>query len=774
MNIDKDKQLEVIERTNQLLHSTETKRMLLRFQRGVVDLENNRFAILHNSEFVDKLGDYLYTLYKKDPEENILKLLEKIGSCACNTEKDLRQRAIFVLSVFIEKISQEKCSPDFLEAVSRLLVNWLQIETEFFAGFPFICVQLQIILQKMLKMGLWYQTENLIIVLSQIHKGIIQKNNLIRQTISKVHSCLAEEAFLKNLVDVYLDKKEDRRDIAQCLLLHFGSKAAAVLIQYLIDCQEKEKRFSLLEFIPTTGKVVVPVCDFCLKQSPPWYVIRNLIIIISRMEDPQLYEMIRPYLTHKDIRVQLQILNSIPRLGGPLVSDRLIEALDYINDELKQQVVVQLSNIGGRDVGKALCSLLEKRGDFAVHVRDELILTLCTKIKFEPSKRSIKVIKELLTERQQRFSEGDRILQVAKDALVSMQLKNTGNGLHGSHSSSPDSVPADIDAFKVPVATEEEFESLLMGEVPAAQEDQESLSISSTVSDKVENQEKVEEKPDGKKNRIRETILEAKKNLTDPDSAIHFTLWAKLYEEMTTEEFTAFHTALKRKTYQANELIIASGDLQAPLFLLDSGIISLVRNMAGEEVHLSEIGPGDLIGSDIFLTGEAWNLSLYAKKAVSVRIFDLELLLTLQVNFPNLAEKIFSYCSRHDVLQNLLRVLDDPNAAGTDRTQVQRKSKLKNSTNDKIQQGMILKKLKGGLCFSLPVSSEDKNNITLEYPLKLSVRFSSGDVDYLPASLVGTVRTMIMPGKSVLLARFLHPLPDTQYDCTLIEFLEAR
>jgi|GEM_PF-1102994 len=774
MNIDKDKQLKIIEKTNQLLHSTENKRMLLRFQRGVVDLENNRFRILHNSEFVEKLGDYLYTLYKKDPEENTLKLLEKLGYCACNADKDLRERAVFVLSVFIEKISQEKCSPDFLEAVSRLLVNWLQIETEFLSGFPFICLQLQTMLQKMLEMGLWYQTENLIIVLSQIQKGIIQKNNLIRQTISKVHACLAEEAFLKNLVGVYLDKKEDRRDIAQCLLLHFGSKAAAVLIQYLIDCKEKEKRFSLLEFIPTTGKVVLPVCDFCLKQNPPWYVIRNLIIIISRMEDPQLYEMVRPYLTHKDIRVQLQILNCITRLGGGQMSDRLIEALDFINDELKQQVVVQLGNIGGRDVGNALCSLLEKRGDFAVHVRDELVLTLCAKIKYEPSERAIKVVKELVNERRQRFSEGDRIFQAAKDALVSMELKNTVNGPRASLGSSQFEVADDTDAFRVPVATEEEFDSLLKGEVPAAHEEPEQRSVPSTVSKEEDQKEAEEEKPAGKDNKIHEAILEAKKNLTDPHSAIHFTLWAKLYEEMSTEEFTAFHTALKHKTYQANEEIVARGDLQAPLFFIDSGTVNLARNLAGEEVQLRPIGAGDLIGSDIFLTGESWNLSLYAKETVNVRVFDLEHLLNMQVDFPYLAEKIFSFCSRYDVLQSLLRVLDDPAAAGGDSTQVQRKVKSKKAADDTIQQGKILKKLRGGLCFSLPVATDDKSNIALENQLKLSVRFSSGGVDSLPATIVGTVRTVVMPGKSLVFVRFLQPLPDAQYSCENIKFLETR
>ncbi len=669
MDIDRKKQQKVIAETNELLHSTECKRVLLRFQRGVVDLENNRFEILKNSEFVEKLLEYLYTIYQKGPEENIVKVLEKLGLCACSADMELRERAIFILSIFTEKVSQEKNSPEFLESISRLLVNWLQIETEYLSGFQFICLQLQTLLQKMLRMGLWYQTENLIIVLSQIQKGVIQKNNLIRQTISTVHSSLAEESFLKSLVDVYLDKAEDRRDIAQCLLLHFGSKAAAVLVQCLIDCKDKEKRFSLIEFIPITGKVALPVFDFCLKQKPPWYVIRNLIIIISRMEDPKLYEMVRPYLTHKDIRVQLQVLNCITKMGGTQMRDRLIEALSCINDELKQQVVVQLGNMGGKDVGTALCALLEKRGEFAIHVRDELVLTICTRIKFEPSEQAVKVIKELVAERSQRFTAKDRILQAAQDAMLSMQLKNTGNITLSTRPSVPLAAPAFSDSFKVPVVTEEEFDSLLKGKRPGVQEEPALFPPLPTLSKTSDNRPDAEASKLPSKNDI---IQEAERNLTDPGSAIHFALWAKLYEEMTTEEFTAFHTALNLKTYLPDEMIASRGDLHAPLFFFDNGSVNLVRNQKGEEISLSPVGAGDLIGSDIFLTGEVWNLSLYAAEIVRARVFDLEKLMKLQVDFPRLAEKILTFCSGNDVIQTLLRVLDDPSIAGTENVHVQR------------------------------------------------------------------------------------------------------
>jgi type II secretory pathway predicted ATPase ExeA len=124
MDIDREKQLKAIEETNQFLHKTETNRMLLRFQRGVIDLENKRFDILKNSEFVERLGEYLYTLYLKDRKGNILRILENIDFCGCNAEKDLRERAICILSVFIEKVSKEKNSLKFLEAVSPLKIMY--------------------------------------------------------------------------------------------------------------------------------------------------------------------------------------------------------------------------------------------------------------------------------------------------------------------------------------------------------------------------------------------------------------------------------------------------------------------------------------------------------------------------------------------------------------------------------------------------------------------------------------------------------------------------
>ncbi len=764
MDIDRQKQRKAIAHTNLLLNSTENKRMLLRFQRGVVDLENNRFTILQNREFVDKLIDYLLTLYKKGNEGNIIKVLEKIGLSACSPDRDYRERAVFILSVFTEKVSQEKESAEFLEVVSRLLVNWLKIETEFLTGFEFVCTQLQKILQRMLKMGLWYQAENLIIVLFQIQSGIIQKNNLIRQMITKVHAGLADEPFLRNLVNVYLDKQEDRRDIAECLLRHFGAKAAIVLVQTLIECQEREKRLALVELIPTTGRAVIPVLDRCLEKNPPWYVIRNIIIIISRMEDSTLYTMVKPYLVHKDIRVQQQVLNCISKLGGNQMRERLIEALTFINDELKQQVVIQLGNLGGKDIGDALCSLLEKRHSFAIHIQDELLLAICSKIKFIPSPRTIQAMQELLAERTQRYGEGDRILQAAQDALVSLELKSTEIKEAGSFAAT---------VAVAPQSPEAELDSLLTDSLLTTKE-QMKADPATPVSPQQEEDPEVEQPAvveEGDRPSKADIIRDAEKNLADPTTANHFTIWAELYEEMSTEEFTAFHETLSHKTYQPEEMIVASGDLQAPLFFLDRGTVDLVRKVEGEEVHLSSLGAGDVIGSDIFLTGDAWNISLYARDKVYAHIFDLEDLLKLQVHFPHLAEKLFAFCSSYDVLPALLRVLDEPDSPGFDTVRILRNGiQKKDETKDGELQGSVLKKMKGGLCFTLSVNASDKIGVLLENQLRLGIQISAGADLSLAATIIGTRRITSRPEEAIVFIRFFQPLPEDRYTCKSIEF----
>ena len=761
MDIDRQKQRKAIAQTSNLLHSTENKRMLLRFQRGVVDLENNHFTILQNREFVDKLIDYLITLYQKGNLNNTIKILDKIGLSACSVDQEQRERSVYILSVFTEKISQDQRNADYLEAVSRLLVNWLKIETEYLSGFEFVCSQLQKILHRMLAAGLWYQAENLIIALSQIQSGVISKSKLIRRTIIKLHNSLADEALLRNLVEVYLDRQEDRRDIARSLLTHLGNRSSAFLVQSLVQSQDREKRFALLELIPSVGRAIIPILDRCLEQNPPWYVIRNIIIIISRLEDPDLYSMVRPYLVHKDMRVQQQVLNCINRMGSSLMRERMIEALGYINDELKQQVVIQLGNIGGKDVGEAFCTLLEKRAGFTKFIEEDLTIALCTKIKFLPSPRAIQAVKAVIAERMKYHDDGDRVLLAAQDALVSLELKD-------SESRTPSLLPPKVTTPRKGLPDDEgevlSFDSLTDEDFADA------AALTSRISDREGAAGPIARNSD------REAASEIRP--ANPVEAAHFNLWADLYEQMTTNEFSSFHEALNHRTYQPEETIVAAGDIQAPLFFFDRGTVSLSRqNREGEESYFSPIGAGEMIGSDVFLSGDAWNLSLTANEEVTAHIFDLENLLRLQIDHPQLAEKIFAYCEQYDVLPSLLRVLDEPDEEAGETVNLHRDGiddiAEKPLAERREWSSTVLKKLAGGLCFSLPVKAGEQIAHLPGNQVRLGIRLSSGAIRSVTATIIGVVRTLLYPGQAIVSVRFVQPFGSASYCCENIEFSES-
>ncbi len=753
---DKKRQQKAIATTQNLLTSTERQRRQLRLQRGIAELDNHRFQILHNSEFVDALIDYLQTEYQEKSTDSIRNILDKIGESARSTDKDLRERAVFILSVIADKILKSNNYLEFLEVVSLHLVNWLQSETEYLSGFHFICLQLQTMIQNMLRLGLWYQTENLVIILSQIQKGVIQKPEIIRKIICQIHADLADEAFLRKLVDVLLDKKEDRRDIAQCLLMHFGSKAAAVMVQTLIDCTDKEKRFNLIEFIPATGKAVVPICEYCLKQDPPWYVIRNVVIIISRLGDQSLYEIVRPHLFHKDIRVQMQILSCITKLGGTNMRDRLIEALEYISDELKQQVVAQLSNLGGREVGNALCDLLEKREQFAVHVRDELLLTIFNKIKFEPSPRTLKTVKDYVKQKKKQVDEGDKTLLAAQEALISLELKMSkdADGETRPAEKSPDLKATDL--FIVPVATEEEFDLLLHEKMAAIISSKKNSSSATPRPQKAQ-----------KTQAAKPVILKKVEDLPKTkEMTHHLEVWKKLYAIMSDDEISTFRSSLKYRTYQPGEMVVARGNLQPSLHLFDSGTVRLARNKSGEEAYFEEMGAGELIGSDIFLSGEPWNLSLYAGKNLTAHVYNLENLIDTHVDHPQFADKILGYCASHDILPGMLKILDaSPDLA-------QEKTRL-TKPHGVSEQATILQKLPAGLSYVIPAKRSEKISRLLHSRLALTLLLSSGESRVVEATVIGVIRTVAKPSDAMVFVRFATPLDDALYLCHGVASVEA-
>ena len=87
--------------------------------------------------------------------------------------------------------------------------------------------------------------------------------------------------------------------------------------------------------------------------------------------------------------------------------------------------------------------------------------------------------------------------------------------------------------------------------------------------------------------------------------------------------------------------------------------------------------------------------------------------------------------------------------------------------------GTVLKKLAGGLCFSLQIKTGEVLSHLPGNQVRLGIRLASGAIRSVTATIIGVVRTLSYPGQAIVFVRFAQPFGSASYRCENIEFSES-
>ncbi len=302
MEIDIDKQKQAQKNATELIAQEERKRAEHRLLKLVVDLEQGRGEVLLNHELLENLPGFLATYCQSGHLDRVKVLFDKLGECACNETRQLRERAVMALSLCLEGVQYQE-QHDLIKQITGILLRWLRVETVFFSVCATVCSQLQTIGIRMLEEGIWKECVDFLEVFHQIQSGIQEKSNSIRSVVSRAQEGMATDYILEELTLVILRGRGERRQNAENLLIHLGARAAEYLLDTLLACQNKEDRLRLIGLVPATGYAAVPVLKASLQRDLPWYGVRNIILMIAAMDDPELIPIIMPCLGHEDIRI---------------------------------------------------------------------------------------------------------------------------------------------------------------------------------------------------------------------------------------------------------------------------------------------------------------------------------------------------------------------------------------------------------------------------------------------------------------------------------------
>ncbi|MDJ0621527.1 MAG: hypothetical protein QNJ17_01105 [Desulfocapsaceae bacterium] len=568
-------------------------------------------SALDSADLIEAIAYYLFKLYQNGDMGQALLLLERFGQGALNDDLAHRERSLIVLSLVAQRILEDN-NEDLLEAIAQMLVRWLKSETEFIAGFEFVCTQLSRLIQKMLEIGLWYQAEDLLTALESIRRGSIPKDRLFRQVVTRSQNNIAEKPLLDSLSNAYTIGNLDKSDIAGKLLLQFGDNSLRHLLSTLKHCENKSQRYRLLELIPHAGSTVTPLIFEELKTSSPWYFTRNLIHMLVRISDPSQHIALSPFLKHTDSRVQLEAIDYFSSLNNEDGARQLLVALYTCGDQLKPTIIEKLGPLQDKRINNGFVGLLQNISHFEGEIQEDIVKALSKQLPVYPTGEALAALDKLLDDEQSLKNYATETISQLKENRTSLVEALDSKAVQKSDAS-------------VSVASEKE---------DAAKEDGSSNTSSDESGDNWYQEfcDKTENPAPLKK---------------------HMQQRKDFYSRLSQEEFLVFSSLLTHRAYDDGAAITAIGDVHSNLFFIDEGQVIVEFPDDGSSIDIRPLEKGDIFGHDIFMDGSEWEVALTAKGWVEVHMFDQEQLLRLQTIYPDLCRRIIEYCRKNDLIIQL-------------------------------------------------------------------------------------------------------------------------
>ncbi len=677
---------------------------------------------------VDVIAHYIFKLYRSGHLKDTLILLEQLGEAAQNGPRIHRERALIILSMVAEKILEES-NEDLLEPIAQMLVRWLKKENEYVAGFEFISFQLSRLIHKMLEQDLWYQVEDLIGVLQDIKKGVIEKNKLIRQIISRTHASIAEESFLHKLTDSYMDESNHKSKVAGTLLTRLSDKSTPYLLQTLAHCDNKNKRFRLLNLIPAAGSDAVPTLLQGLKGDSPWYFTRNILGMLAHFGDPALFNSIRPFLEHKDVRVQREAVNCIIAMGGQEKTSRLLEALNICDHQLKPQIIEALGTVADDRIGSVFVGLLNSITIFEPHLQNQIVQLICEYLPQYSTEKSFFHLERLVANDRSRHNLDEGTLAAIEKACAVV-----------GRATDSDSLP-----------------DWIMAVEPAETSHRSRHDSSEAAAD---NTAPIRSAKDAPLPKWFSQVMQSERFVMMRQ---HLLLHRPLYCQLNRDEFDVYSALLSRKTCGRGELITSAGDVHSTLFFIDRGKIELFDEAGTTSAPCYELEDGDLIGYDIFMNGSEWTVTLQAaEEGTELFLFDQENLLGLQPQYPQLCEKILEYGKENDILSKMHAAVV---SSLSDKPQT---TPFTGDIGDHIADALLFEFSSGGLCFCFSLPPGINYEIFSGRELHVTLLQTSGKSIRVKAQIQG-LRFFEKENRNLcILARFTKKIDPSSCCCEVI------
>jgi len=669
LNTTKGKQFIGSEKARELIHKGEEERIKLRIKAGIQGIIRGNFTSLRSAEFLDYLPGVVRRMADVGDVEQLDALIQQLSD-QFKVVDNLSQSEFIKTFITIT----ENCVSDGKWRYVNLLLNplfeWTRKTESNDELFERVVGILQDSMQHYWKSGNMGRGDSILALFHQIRTGELKKSTGVQTVVADIQDRNIQRSSLPELLTKCFQEPEND-DLSRRLVFQ-GPVALRFLVESLIKAEESDQQDKIIALLPENDRFVSAIVRERLPEHMVWYGKRNLIKLLAKTGFEEDADIVLSYLNHEDFRVQREAFLCIYKISGKDTKRIFLTALADSSELIKIQIIDALVRFCDPEIASRLAELLVEHEEFSEENREALLVQLLSTLGRCPCPVSAEAVEGFLKSRghrstrkfsQQVWAEAEKAMHLLEEdqqkvKKVHVQASQLRKNAIRQAAKRGKTSPAQ--RIITGLAEEQSIRILLnRGEEEKAREQLVELIDRTAQTRNFVQAEKlrewlvdINETALGDIIRAAEIISDKKANTIDKT---HLEIWGKLYEFLTTEEFSAVYHSLQHRKYEDEELVVHQGALQTALYFINSGRVKLFFKDKGNSILVKTMGRGEIIGAGSFFDASVWTISVASVGITDISILRFEKMQQWNAELPDLGPKLRDFCLRFESVGEIIR-----------------------------------------------------------------------------------------------------------------------
>ncbi|MFW6081128.1 MAG: HEAT repeat domain-containing protein [Desulfosalsimonas sp.] len=212
---------------------------------------------------------------------------------------------------------------------------------------------------------------------------------------------------------------EAYRQISSC---PDGTGTVEQMLDRLRDSRDMHERLRTVQDITKIGQPAVKSVVCRINQGGPWYLIRNLALVLGRIGGEKQLDALEALVGYPDPRVQIEAVKSIQAINGEKAGPVLLKNIEKADPELVGYIISVLGALRCRQAVPYLLDLLEsKQPRLSRHVRNDMLAKACEALGRLRAEQAVSSLEKIVRKKGLIRGYPENIRSAAAKALANIR-----------------------------------------------------------------------------------------------------------------------------------------------------------------------------------------------------------------------------------------------------------------------------------------------------------------------------------------------------------------